>query len=49
LEAVFAVFFELCQKSLNPNISRDDVDEMLIQHLLAELDFRKVFDNKGFS
>lgn len=31
-QAAYTQFFDLCQQSLNPNISREAVDEMLIQH-----------------
>jgi predicted helicase len=48
-EAAFATFFSLCQLSLNPNISREAVDEMLVQHLLTERPFRTIFDNPEFS
>jgi len=44
----YAKFFEICQVSLNPNISRDAVDEMLIQHLLTERVMRKIFDIGDF-
>ena len=44
----YANFFEICQVSLNPNISRDAVDEMLIQHLLTERVMRKIFDIGDF-
>jgi len=48
-QAAFATFFALCQSALNPNISRDAVDEMLIQHLLTERLMRTVFNNPDFS
>jgi predicted helicase len=48
-EAAFAAFFSLCQLSLNPNISRAAVDEMLVQHLLTERLFRTIFDNPEFA
>ena len=35
--------------SLNPNISREAVDEMLVQHLLTERLFRTIFDNPEFT
>src|SRR5262249_39827534 len=35
--------------SLNPNISRAAVDEMLIQHLLTERLIRRIFDNPEFT
>jgi len=44
----FANFFELCQTSLNPNISQAAVDEMLIQHILTERLIREIFDNPEF-
>jgi predicted helicase len=45
----FANFFALCQLSLNPNIRREAVDEMLVQHLLTERLFRTIFDNPEFT
>src|SRR5262245_23972355 len=33
-QQAFADFFALCQTALNPNIRRDAVDEILVQHLL---------------
>lgn len=48
-QTAFAAFFELCKTALNPNISRDAVDEMLIQHLLTERLMRTVFDNPDFT
>lgn len=44
----FGDFFELCQTSLNPNISQSAVDEMLIQHILTERLIREIFDNPEF-
>ncbi|MCP4288485.1 MAG: N-6 DNA methylase, partial [Gammaproteobacteria bacterium] len=41
-------FSTLCQEAINPNISIRAVQEMLIQHLLTERLFRKVFDNPDF-
>ena len=35
--------------SLNPNIRREAVDEMLVQHLLTERLFRTIFDNSEFT
>lgn len=45
----FDAFFALCQTALNQNISRAAVDEMLVQHLLTERLFRKIFDNPEFT
>jgi predicted helicase len=39
----FEDFCSLCRGSLNPNISIEAVEEMIIQHILTERIFRKVF------
>lgn len=39
----FDSFFTLCQNALNPQIKREAVEELLIQHLLTERLFRTVF------
>ncbi len=44
----FNKFTALCKESINPNISEAAVEEMLIQHLLTERLFRKVFGNPDF-
>lgn len=41
-------FKELVRQSINPNISEQAVEEMLIQHLLTERIFRTVFNNPDF-
>jgi predicted helicase len=48
-QKAFADFFTLCQTALNPNIRRDAVDEMLVQHLLTERLFRKIFHDEEFT
>ncbi len=48
-QVAFDNFFQLCKQSLNPNISRDAADEMLIQHLLTERLIRKIFNNPDFT
>ncbi len=48
-QAAFEKFFNLCQTALNPNIRRDAVDEMLIQHLLTERLIRTIFDKDDFT
>ncbi len=48
-QAAFDSFFTVCQQTLNPNISRAAVDEMLVQHLLTERLIRKIFDNPEFT
>ncbi len=45
----FTEFMELCRRSLNPNISVEAVDEMLIQHLMTERIIRRVFDVAQFA
>ncbi len=44
----FGRFAGLCREAINPNISDQAVEEMLIQHLLTERIFRRVFDNPDF-
>ncbi|MGA2035294.1 MAG: type ISP restriction/modification enzyme, partial [Thermoguttaceae bacterium] len=44
----YAEFLSLCRGSLNPNLSESAVEEMIIQHLLTERIFRKVFDIGDF-
>ncbi len=44
----YAEFLSLCRSSLNPNLSESAVEEMIIQHLLTERIFRKVFDIGDF-
>ncbi|HPI21389.1 MAG TPA: N-6 DNA methylase, partial [Candidatus Kapabacteria bacterium] len=41
-------FVDLCKTSINPNISLTAIEEMLVQHLLTERIFRKVFENPDF-
>jgi hypothetical protein len=48
-QAAYANFFSLCQTALNPNISRDAVDEMLIQHMLTERLIVRIFDMERFT
>ena len=48
-ETQFDSFMQLCQRSLNPNISREAVDEMLIQHLMTERIIRRVFAVEHFT
>ncbi len=45
----FADFHQLCQTSINPNLSKAAVEKMLIQHLLTERTFRTVFNNPDFT
>jgi predicted helicase len=48
-QEAFLTFFALCRLSLNPNIRREAVDEMLVQHLLTERLIRTIFDNPEFT
>ncbi len=48
-QTAFDKFFTLCQTALNPNIRREAVDEMLIQHLLTERLIRTIFDKDDFT
>ncbi|MEW6355203.1 MAG: type ISP restriction/modification enzyme [Planctomycetota bacterium] len=45
----FDEFSALCHATINPNLSVQAVEEMLIQHILTERIFRKVFDNPDFA
>ncbi len=45
----FDDFMQLCRSSLNPNISTEAVDEMLIQHLMTERIIRRVFNRDHFT
>ena len=47
--STFATFLSLCRTTLDPNMSSDTVDEMLIQHLLTERLFRTIFNNPDFT
>ena len=44
----FTSFVALCQQALNPNLAKAAVEEMLIQHILTERIFRKIFDVGDF-
>lgn len=46
--SAFSAFLELCRTTLNPQISREAVNEMLVQHLLTERLFRTIFNNPDF-
>ena len=38
-------FLELCRSAINPAVTSDDVDEMLIQHILTEEIFLSIFSD----
>lgn len=41
-------FLELCKESINPEIVKDDIREMMIQHILTEDIFNVIFDETQF-
>jgi predicted helicase len=45
----FETFVLLCRQAINPSLSEEAVETMLIQHLLTERIFRKVFNNPEFT
>jgi len=45
----FQAFAELCRQSINPELTDDAIQKMLVQHLLTERIFRKVFNNPEFT
>ena len=47
--SAFADFLEKCHASINPDLSEAAVEEMLVQHLLTERIFRRVFNNPDFT
>jgi predicted helicase len=46
--ASFDGFYELCRQAINPNLSAEAVEKMLIQHLLTERIFARIFKNTDF-
>ena len=44
----FEQFVTLCRQSLNPNLRKEAVEEMLVQHLLTERIFRRIFGTPDF-
>ena len=45
----FTDFYETCRTAINPELSQDAVEEMLIQHILTERIFRTVFERSDFT
>ncbi|MYK18656.1 DEAD/DEAH box helicase [Candidatus Poribacteria bacterium] len=45
----FADFYETCCTSINPELSQNAVEEMLVQHVLTERIFRTVFNRSDFT
>ncbi len=48
-QEAFTDFHRHCQETINPNLAKPAVEEMLIQHLLTEEIFSTVFDNRDFT
>ncbi len=48
-QAAFASFYETCRTAINPELTHDEVEEMLIQHILTERIFRTMFNNSDFT
>ena len=44
----FQAFADLCRQSINPDLTDSAIQKMLVQHLLTERIFRKVFNNNEF-
>jgi predicted helicase len=44
----FDEFFTLCKQSINPNLSKQAVEKMLVQHLMTERIFNRVFYDNTF-
>ncbi len=42
------IFLKLCHDSINPNITQEDIREMMIQHILTEDVFNTIFDENQF-
>lgn len=47
--AAFDSFAQLSRQSINPNLSNQAIEEMLIQHILTERIFRNIFSNSDFT
>ena len=45
----FTGFYDTCRTAINPDLSQDAVEEMLVQHILTERIFRTVFNNSAFT
>ncbi len=41
-------FLKICQDSINPDITQEDVREMIVQHILTEDIFTTIFDEADF-
>ena len=43
-----SIFLELCKAEINPDISLEDIREMMIQHILTSDIFNRIFDDPDF-
>ncbi|WP_216092688.1 type ISP restriction/modification enzyme [Candidatus Marithrix sp. Canyon 246] len=48
-KAAFNNFAEQCHQAINPNLTDAAIEEMLIQHLLTERVFRRIFNHPDFA
>jgi very-short-patch-repair endonuclease len=48
-QAAYQRFHQLCQTAIDPAIRPEQIDEMLIQHLMTERLIRNIFNNPDFS
>jgi len=48
-EIAFNRFAEQCRQAINPNLADAAIEEMLIQHLLTERIFRRIFNHPDFA
>lgn len=46
--AMQSTFLELCKSEINPDITLEDIREMMIQHILTSDIFNKIFDDGDF-
>ncbi|MGI9102183.1 MAG: type ISP restriction/modification enzyme [Terriglobales bacterium] len=47
--SAFEAFYALCRKAINPNLTSQAVERMLVQHILTERIFRQIFHNPDFT
>ncbi|HID98699.1 MAG TPA: DNA helicase, partial [Thiotrichaceae bacterium] len=48
-EKAFNAFADQCRQAINPNLALAAIEEMLIQHLLTERIFRRIFNHPDFA
>ena len=48
-ETAFNQFADQCRQAINPNLAEAAIEEMLIQHLLTERIFRRIFNHPDFA